>query len=369
MKNRVYEHTEIYSFPVNPKVGREKMISVKKQMQHMNKNSRKVVKRDTCWICNKPCNSFCRSHSIPRLVLKNISEDSEVSAPRQMDELEPQKNTGIELAGIFFNICNDCDSKYFQAYESECALDSKITDDMLSAIALKNVLKMVYDRSIEVEEEKAMEELMTFPIIVRTQGQTPAEYAVKSLERELKYALEAINTGTQGRYHLYYTKKLNYVVPYAAQYPIAMLTDLTGNVINNFYTGSNAYRLEYLHIGIFPLKETTMILIFGKNGEKRHARFIRQLKKLEESDQLSAINFLTFTGADNVFIHKSTYEKMLLNPIFTAACRLTYSIRSNVPNPSNALEVAMRAHSFQKRFALPNLLDYKYAIPREKLEK
>ena len=341
------------------------MISVKKQMSQIGKNARNATKRDACWICNESCSSFCRSHSIPRLVLKNIEEQSEVSAPRQADNLEPNKSTAVESAGVFFNICNKCDSTYFQAYEDEAALKLEPSNKMLTAIALKNYLKMIYERSLEVEEEKVCMSLTGTPKIVMSDGLSPAEYAVKSLDQELKYALDSLLLEKTEQYYLCFRKELDYVVPYAAQYPIAMLTDLCGNVINNFYTGSNSYKLEYLHVAIFPLQHSSVILVFAKNGETRHRRFIRQLKKLDELDQLSAINFLTFTGADNVYINKATYSSMVQNPIFMAACRLTYSIRSNVPNPSNALAVAMRAHSFEKRHTLPNLLAPQYAIIKE----
>ena len=105
MWKRRYNDTEIYSFPVTPVVSREKMISVNKQMHRMSKYIREETKRETCWICHTPCSSFCHSHSIPGFVLKNIAEESEVSAPRQADNLEPQKSTSITSAGVFFNIC------------------------------------------------------------------------------------------------------------------------------------------------------------------------------------------------------------------------------------------------------------------------
>lgn len=359
------QYTEIYSYPVPKTVSKEKMISVNKQMREIEKGIREKAKRESCCICNRHCTSFCHSHSIPRFVLKNIAEQSEVSAPRQADNLEPQKSTGVESAGVFFNICNDCDSKYFQAYEDETALSSDVSNKMLIAIALKNFLKMIYERSIEVEEERVYSALVGTPKIVISEGLSPAEYAVKSIDRELKYALKSLMSNGLEDYHLCFRKKLDYVVPYAAQYPIAMLMDLHGNVINNFYTGSSTYKLEYLHVAIFPLANSSIILIFAKNGEKRHRRFIRQLQKLDELDQLSAINYLTFTGADNVYINKTVYAKMTQNLIFLEACRMTYSIRSSVPNPPDALKVAMRKHDFRKRYALPNLLAPQYAINKE----
>jgi len=40
MWKKHYDDTEIYSFPVTPVVSREKMISVSKQMQRMNKQKK-----------------------------------------------------------------------------------------------------------------------------------------------------------------------------------------------------------------------------------------------------------------------------------------------------------------------------------------
>ena len=365
MARNTFEITEIYSYPAYTEVTKEKMISVNKQMNRINQKSREEAKRGTCYICNKACSSFCRSHSIPEFVLRNIAENSEVSEPRQADNLEPKKNTGLKAAGVFFNICKECDSKYFQDYEDENILKSEPSNEMLTAVALKNFLKMNYERSLEIIEERVYSALMLNPLIVSSEGNSPAEYNLKSISEELMYALTSLKSGKPDRYYLYYWKNLDYVVPYAAQYPIAMLQDLQGNVINDFYTGLSSYRLEYLHVAIFPLKESSVILIFSKDGEKRHRRFIRQLKRLDDMDQLSVINFLTFTGSDNVYINLNTYANLVNNPVFMEACRLTYSIRSNVPNPSNALAVAKQAHSFEKRYALPNLLAPQYALNKD----
>ena len=78
-------------------------------------------------------------------------------------------------------------------------------------------------------------------------------------------------------------------------------------------------------------------------------------------DQLSTINYLTFSGTDNVFINPTVYAKLIQNPDFLAVCRMTYSIQSNIPRPQS-LKIAMQAYSFDNRKAFPNLLSPEYAL-------
>lgn len=361
-----FEITKIYSLPQHSDAPKERMIEVNKKLSLAKKPFVQKTKRERCWICGAKYSGFCKSHSIPAFVLRNIGEDSEVSHPRQADSPEPHKNTGIASAGIFRNICSICDSKVFRSYEDEPMYDTFPTPEMLSAIALKNCLKVTYEREMEVEEERFYRTLSGVPELVLNEGKSPAEYAVKEFRREIDYALKAVASPKKDSYHLYYYKKLDYKVPFAAQYPIAMLADLDGAVIHNFYTGSNAYRLQYLHIAIFPLQKSSILLIFGAKDDNRHRKFIKQLKKLEEEDQLSVINFLTFSGAENIFLNKTTYAKVSKDPAFMDICRLTYAIWSNVPNPSDPLAVAIREHSFQKRHTIPNLLSPEYAIKADR---
>ena len=121
--------------------------------------------------------------------------------------------------------------------------------------------------------------------------------------------------------------------------------------------------MEYLHVAIFPLEKSSIIILFTRNGQTRHRRFIRQLNKLSELDQLSVINYLTFSGADNVFLNPLVYEKLTNNVAFLSVCRMTYSVKieSIVPN-ADSLSVVKQAHSFSNRHSIPNLLAPEYAL-------
>ena len=367
MPEKPLELTKIHTHPIHSNVPKEKMIAAKKHIAEIDKTVRKNTKGETCLICGKACSSFCRSHSIPDFVLRNIDEDGYVSAPRQADSLEPNKSTGVLAAGVFFNICEDCDSKFFQRYEEESAFDGSPSDEMLTAMAVKNCLKTIYQRTVDREENAIYSERIESPKLISNGEVSAPEQDIKEFQMELQYALQPKNTSQNEKYHLCYYKKLDYVVPFATQFAMAMLVDLEGNTIHDLYSGSSSYRMEHLHVAVFPFKQSSVVLLFTKNGETKHRRFIRQLKKLEEQDQLSAINFLVFSGADNVFVQKSCYERMSKNPIFMEACRLTYALDTNVEKPKLGLHVAQRAHNFKKRYALPNLLSPQYALKTEEV--
>ena len=352
---------QLYRYPPMPSMSKDEIIEVKKNISKVDKSIRQKTKRNNCLICQKACSSFCCSHSIPEFVLENIAENGYVSAPRQTDDLEPLKKTGKGEAGVFFNICHSCDNSVFQDYEQMGAYDVLPSDTMLTEIALKNYLKWMYTKLVEVEGEKFHEEKGVLPMLIKHGDFLPIELDLQEYQFELDRLLPLSADNNKKRFHLQYYKKLNYRVPFAAQYLIAMLVDLEGNLINDIFSPSPNYHMEYLHVAIFPLEKTSIILLFTREGQTRHRRFVRQLKKLSELDQLSAINFLTFSGTDNVFINPSIYQTLTNNPGFMDVCRMTYSINSIVPNP-NGHKIAMNEHRFSKRTKIPNLLAPEYAL-------
>lgn len=50
------------------------IIDVKKKMNRMLSVARNESKPTTCILCGKPKTSFCNSHSVPQLALKNIAD-------------------------------------------------------------------------------------------------------------------------------------------------------------------------------------------------------------------------------------------------------------------------------------------------------
>lgn len=62
--------------------------------------------------------------------------------------------------------------------------------------------------------------------------------------------------------HMVSFDKLNYVVPIAFQGMIALITGVSGELINNQYNYAPDYSVEYLHLAIFPLENSSVIITF-----------------------------------------------------------------------------------------------------------
>lgn len=114
-----------------------------KELNRIEKLARERAKQDTCLLCGKKTSSFCNSHSIPRYILNNISKQGFVNDLNLiLDMPNKNKNIGINKAGVFYNICSDCDQKWFREYEESGQLLNEIlSDKLLAEIALKMLHK------------------------------------------------------------------------------------------------------------------------------------------------------------------------------------------------------------------------------------
>ena len=122
-----------------------------------------------------------------------------------------------------------------------------------------------------------------------------------------------------------------------------------------------------IHIAIFPLEKTSMVLLFVESGVKRYRKFIKQLNKLEPEDQLAAINYMVFSYTENTFLCPSTYKTVKKDANFMEVCRRT-TIAQNPIAFVDPIKVAIDEFSFSKRNTIPNLLSEEYAIKDVKKE-
>lgn len=128
------------------------MIGVRKKVNNLLSKARNSAKPDKCILCGKPQTSFCNSHSVPQLSLKNIAENGKVlhaSVLMGIDVIDIEK--GVNNSGTFHFICNECDGTFFQDYENEQNLKAMPTDKMLAEIAVKNILLQLSKRGQEKE--------------------------------------------------------------------------------------------------------------------------------------------------------------------------------------------------------------------------
>lgn len=280
----------------------DREIALKKRDARMLSKARKNTKRETCYICGKQCSSFCNSHSIPQFTLRRISEKGKVVASLQKEIPMLGKDTGLNKAGTFQLICRECDSKVFREYETPDAFINPPTDIVLAEIALKNYLYMISKKTIEKEVYSLLGQRFPHADDFAKEKQSINGYDLCDFQRGYRYAEKSLKKNNGNRYYQGFYAVLNYVVPYAAQSSMILISDFEGNVINNIYNFSPDYHQENIHVAVFPLEKKSIVLLFWEQGKNRYRKFCKQLKKLPIEDQLSAINYLIFAYTENVFL-------------------------------------------------------------------
>lgn len=329
------------------------------------------AKLSHCVLCKKECSSFCNSHSVPRFALSRIAENGKVSETLKNRMPLHEKSLGVKQTGTFKLICNACDNEIFQDYENPTSYSANPTNAMIAQIAIKNYLQMIYKRLVERE---------LFDLLGKKYPQkkhyTEDTILIKNLDlvgylSNLKYAQKAVKKPTDKFYHLYYYKVLDYVVPFAAQTVIPIIGDFNDEVINDLYNLSPNYELKDIHVAVFPLEKTSVVMLFVEEGEKRYRKFYKQFKKLSPEDQLAAVNYIIFAYSENVFLNPKTQNKMKENKQFIKMCgqtieawaEVTPSTIHNYDVPSEVLlSKALKEFSLSKRHEIPNLLSEEYSI-------
>ena len=338
-------------------------IEINKKVSSLITEATNNAKLECCILCHKPCSSFCNSHSIPQFALKRIAEDGKVMLPLQDEILTIGKDIGVNKAGTFHIICRDCDSRVFQLYEDPNAYNSKPADQMLAQIALKDVLLMISKRNQEREQYKLVGEQAEFLKDFADEKIYWGNFDLRDYGEDLEYARSSLDGRKSNRYYLCFYTVLDYVVPYAAQSSVTLISDFEDSIVNNIYSQEQKYRIKAIHVAVFPLKSTSAILLFIEDGVKRYRKFYRSLRKLPKDDQLAAINYLVFSYTENVFMNPTTHKELKKNDFFMDMCRKSTDFRSHTPFPlDDPLEAAVKEFSLSKRNEIPNLLSREYAL-------
>ena len=113
----------------------------------------------------------------------------------------------VTAHGIFNNICNDCDSSFFQDYENENNLQERPTDKMLAEIAVKNFLLQLSKRAQEKALYKNMQEKTGFLTNPEDLFEIK-ELDVRDYTEELFFHKDIADTEKQGGYQILFWKVL-----------------------------------------------------------------------------------------------------------------------------------------------------------------
>lgn len=338
--------------------------NINKKLNAFNREAEKRAKKDKCYICGKECSSFCNSHSVPQFCLRRISTNGKVYfSGIQIDLPILGEDKGVNNAGTFHFICDDCDNSVFKDYETPNAYSSRPTGKMLAQIAMKNYLHIISQRLVSKERFALGEESFPFFYPVFQQQKKVADLDLSDYISAYERSKIAARGGHDDWYYLCYYKELDYVVPFTAQTTITLISDFEGNIINDIYNLSTDYHPKDLHIAVFPLENTSVILLFIDSRVKAYRRFYRQLNKLELSEQLAAINFIIHSYTENVFLSKSIPLEVLNDENFRKVCQKDSYLISTTPNQQpDRKSFAAQEFSLNKRNTIPNLLSKEFAL-------
>ena len=195
----------------------------KKQLNQHIKEARQVAKRDDCYFCGKRVTSFCNSHSIPRFCLENIAINGDVLTLNAIvGNPLVDAEIGVNKAGTFRLICNECDSKIFADYENPDNYSNQPTPKMIAQMALKNSLKSISKRLVEIELFKIIGKETDVSRMFSLTKNIVNEMDLKEYEESYKKAKKALEKNSSSDYYVCYYEKLNYVVPVAFQGSLAL---------------------------------------------------------------------------------------------------------------------------------------------------
>jgi hypothetical protein len=336
------------------------IIEIRKQMGKLLSQTRNLAKPDTCILCGKNQTSFCNSHSVPQLSLRNIADNGmqlHASALLGVEVIDIEK--GVNNSGTFHFICNNCDGTFFQEYENEQRLKSKPSDKMLAEITVKNFLLQLSKRYQEEEIHKELQRSFnayTNPeVLTVTTG-----LDIRDFNEEIQFHKNIVDNNLDNAYQILFWKLLPYRVPIALQSAIALSKDLEGNRINNVFDSSEDVRMEFMHLAVLPLQTESVILAFYHKRDKLYRNLRHQINSSSEEKVLQFLNYLIFAYTENYFISKSIQTVIETNE------KLSLLGQENNENPSlgflnvdNNFGIGYKPISM---YEIPNFLSEKWAV-------
>lgn len=339
-------------------------LEIKKQVNAILKKSHDDSKLDYCLCCRKKVTSFCNSHSLPRFILKNISNDGYVLTSNNYFKMPLIDNKkGLNSSGTFKRICNECDNNKFKNYESLEQLLSYPRKKLMTQIDLKNTLRMYDKRLSEIELYKNLlsmegEDLLKYEMMEK---QRINYLDLNEIKNELQRDLNILSKNSSSSFELIFWEKLNYVTPIAFQGHLALVGDLKGNIINDIYNKNPNYIIENINVCIFPLQKETIVMMFVNKDYKKYKNFITQFKHLTKENKLKLISYIIFNYSEDFFVSKMATNEILNNKdldIITQNVTDFYAFDEEMEKKAKK----EKYQELKKYILFPNLLAKEYSI-------
>jgi hypothetical protein len=332
------------------------------KMKHEGEN---ISKRETCLVCGSRQNSFKKSHTIPAFILRNIAIRGEVLPARSIVTCGGQRLAeGINKVNTFRAICEDCEHK-FSDYENPDNYLREPSECMLNQIALKTYLSRYAFKNVQLGEYSAIINQFGLGGDMLSKVSN-CELDAFDFNREFEYAKSAVLKGSNNKYYLQWYRELEYVVPVAFQEALAVGVGFRNERINDLNSTSKKYKIQDLHICIFPLQEKSVVICFTRDNENRYRNFFKKFNTLETDKQLQTILFLALAYSDRVFLSPNIYNVAADDTSLCRTTKLTTHFGANTGDlPVNIEELELelfQKYSCDNAFNLTNLLSQEYAM-------
>ena len=278
------------------------------------RQARAAAKADRCLLCGKQLTRFCNSHSVPQFALKNIAENGKVIISSIVSGSEAiDINTGINKAGTFQLICDECDNTFFQDYEAPEKLQGNITDKILAEIAIKNFLLYIHRKNIANEFYKIWQRKKHFFLNPEDLYATN-EFDINDLTQNMNYHRDIVRNAITGGYQLIHYEILPYIIPLAFQGAMALDKDLDGIEVNDLhYFTDIKTRVQYLHICALPIGEVSCIIMFYHKRDKKYRNLWHQFNCISDTKKIEYINYLVFKYSENYFVSPKIQSEIETN--------------------------------------------------------
>ncbi|HNX29551.1 MAG TPA: hypothetical protein PKN87_09135 [Syntrophomonadaceae bacterium] len=337
-------------------------IKYKKQISKILAESRQKAKLDTCYFCGKATSSICKSHFVPAFCLRNIAVNGEVNYSNTLINVPGiDFDKGVNEAGTFRLICRDCDSKIFSDYENPENYVNEPSPKMIAQIAMKNYLKMISKRLFEIVLHDDIGGMLPISSGLLNQQKLVDKLDLDEYQKGFEKAKRLSSKTWSGEYYIFYYEKLDYVVPIAFQGAIVLISDLKGEIINDIYNLSPDYHTKEVHICVFPLQDSSIIMMFIDANDKRYKSFYKQFRKLKFDDKLALTNYIIFLYSEDVFFSKKIPQEVITDKRLIAVTRRSQIAVSSKPF-GNAIEKVKQNFDLTRWQDIPNLLINAYAI-------
>lgn len=341
----------------------DQLIHSKIEISNKIKNAQSEAKEKKCYFCGQKCSSFCNSHTVPAFSLRYIALEGKVFTSQKVMDIKLMDTVkGVKNSGTFQIICNRCDNSIFQEYENPENYINGLTTNMLAQIHLKNILKKISKRKMEIQ-------LYNDPVFgsMGKQRNSINNIDLKEFEQEFNYAKRKIKKNSREDYQIIFHQKLDYVVPIAFQGSLTMPIDLEGNIINNIYNSNPKYKIKSIQIAILPMESTSEIILFTEKENLKYRKFCKQLNQFNSLEkQLSIINNLIFLYSEDYFISPNVPIN-LFNELKTLAGEMAdLFIESGfkLQELNSILKADLEKINNQN---IPNLLSEKFKLMKEQI--